>query len=119
MPVSQLVDVALPLPLYRTFTYAVEGQPRHPLVPGSRVVVPLRTGREIGIYLGPSDGRGLKSAPKAILDVPDPEPAITPALLALCRWIADYYVVPLGVALRCALPTLLTGAGEPTPSGTT
>jgi len=25
-------------------------------------------------------------------------------MLDLCRWIAEYYVTPLGVALRCALP---------------
>ena len=54
--------------------------------------------------------------PKAIHDVPDAEPAVTGELLTLCRWIAEYYVVPLGVALRCALPALLTGAGAPEPS---
>ena len=30
--------------------------------------------------------------------------------------IADYYIVPLGVALRCALPAALTGATDPTPA---
>src|SRR5437868_11340373 len=98
-----LAEVALPLPLFRTFTYAVPDGLRHALVPGTRVVVPLRTGKEVGIYLGPSDARSLgTAAPKPILDVPDAEPAVTPALLDVCRWIADYYVVPLGVALRCA-----------------
>src|SRR5947209_17226182 len=98
-----LAEVALPLPLFKTFTYAVPAGLRHPLVPGTRVVVPLRTGREIGIYLGPGDAGALGTAtPKAILDVPDAVPAVTPALLDVCRWIADYYVVPLGVALRCA-----------------
>ncbi|AHG90362.1 primosomal protein N [Gemmatirosa kalamazoonensis] len=112
-----LAEVALPLPLFRTFTYAVPERLRHPLVPGSRVVVPLRTGKEVGIYLGPGDPRSLGSAaPKAILDAPDAEPSVTPALLAVCRWIADYYIVPLGVALRCALPALLTGAAAPEPA---
>jgi primosomal protein N' (replication factor Y) len=117
-----LAEVALPLPLFRTFTYAAPERPRHPLVPGTRVVVPFHGRTEIGIYLGPGDaasltGRGGKAVtPKAILDVPDAEPAVTPSLLALGRWIAEYYVVPLGVALRCSLPAALTGAAAPTPS---
>jgi primosomal protein N' (replication factor Y) len=112
-----LAEVALPLPLFRTFTYAVPDDLRHPLVPGSRVVVPLRTGKEVGVYLGPADPTSLgKAKAKLILDAPDAEPAVTPALLEVCRWIADYYVVPLGVALRCALPVLLTGASAPEPT---
>ncbi|MGZ8376862.1 MAG: replication restart helicase PriA [Gemmatirosa sp.] len=117
-----LAEVALALPLFRTFTYAAPHAPRHALVPGTRVVVPFRGTTEIGVYLGPGDpatlvGKGGKPvAPKAILDVPDAQAALGPSLLALCRWIADYYVVPLGVALRCALPALLTGASAPTPS---
>ena len=43
------VDVALPLPLFQTFTYRVDGTPRHAPVEGSRVVVPLRNKRAIGI----------------------------------------------------------------------
>ena len=112
----RFVDVALPLPLFRNFTYAVDGEPANPLVPGARVVVPLRNKREIGVCVGVSDGASLKVEPKAILEVPDPQPAVDAPLLALCRWISDYYVVPLGVALRCALPALLTGAADPTPA---
>ncbi len=122
MSTPPLADVALPLPLFRTFTYAAPDTLRHPLVPGTRVVVPFRGGTELGIYLGPGDpatlaGKGGKVVTaKAILDVPDAQPAVTPSLLTLCRWIAEYYVVPLGVALRCALPALLTGAAVPEPS---
>ena len=122
MSAPPLAEVALPLPLFRTFTYAVPEAPRHALVPGTRVVVPFHGRTEIGVYLGPGDaatlaGRGGGAVtPKAILDVPDAEAAVTPSLLAICRWIADYYVVPLGVALRCALPVALTGAAAPTPA---
>ena len=112
---SRLIEVALPIPLFKTFTYAVEGTPANPLVPGTRVVVPLRRGKEIGICLGPADDYKGSAPPKPILDVPDAEPAIAPPMLALCRWIAEYYVVPLGQVLRSVLPVLLTGAGAPTP----
>ena len=87
----RLVDVALPLPLFRNFTYAVEGETRHPLVPGSRVVVPVRGGRAVGYCLGESDGVALGSTkPKAVIDVPDAEPAFRPDLLSVCRWMSEY-----------------------------
>lgn len=111
---SRLIEVALPLPVFQTFTYAVEGTPAHPVVAGSRVLVPVRTRRAIGICLG--DATGTVARPRAVLDVPDAEPAVSPGLLALCRWIADYYVAPLGVVLRAVLPAALTGADVPRPA---
>jgi primosomal protein N' (replication factor Y) len=43
-----------------------------------------------------------------VLAVLDRVPSATPDLLALCRWMAEYYVAPLGVALRAALPSVLS-----------
>ncbi len=115
MSAERLVEVALPLPLHQTFTYAVKEEPGNPLLPGSRVVVPLRRARAIGICLGASDGKGVKS-PRAIIDVPDPAPALDESMLELCHWIADYYVVPIGLVVRCVLPALLTGVAAPRPT---
>ncbi|HUF28957.1 MAG TPA: primosomal protein N' [Gemmatimonadaceae bacterium] len=115
-PAGRLVEVALPLPLFRTFTYVVEREPRHSVVPGARVVVPLRGGKEIGICVGDVAEYTGKAAPKTIIDVPDAEPAISATMLELARWIAEYYVVPIGQVLRSMLPVLLSGAGDPTPS---
>ncbi|HVE79511.1 MAG TPA: DEAD/DEAH box helicase, partial [Gemmatimonadaceae bacterium] len=112
-----LVEVALPLPLFHTFTYEVPDGLRNPVVPGSRVVVPLRKGREVGVVLGEGDGAGVgRGKLRPLLDAPDREPALDAAMLALCRWVAEYYVVPIGMAMRCALPGLLTGAATPTPA---
>ena len=36
------------------------------------------------------------------------EPSVPADVLELCRWIADYYVAPLGVAIRSALPSVLS-----------
>ena len=74
------------------------------------MVVPFRNGKEIGVCVGRRGRQPLKRKPKAVLESPDAEPALGAPLLELCRWIADYYVVPLGVALRTALPAALTGA---------
>jgi primosomal protein N' (replication factor Y) len=114
-PATRLIEVALPLPLFQTFTYALPDTSMDAPLPGSRVVVPVRGSRAVGICLGPSDGAGVAS-PREVLDVPDVEPALSPSMIALCRWIADYYVVPLGVVVRAALPALLTGAAAPRPA---
>jgi primosomal protein N' (replication factor Y) len=111
----RLIDVALPLPLFRTFTYAAPAETANPLVPGARVVVPVRNRRAIGICMGPSDGTPVKSL-RTIIDVPDPCPALSPGMLALCTWLAEYYVVPIGLVTRCVLPALLTGADVPRPA---
>jgi primosomal protein N' (replication factor Y) len=112
----RFVEVALPLPLFQTFTYTVEEGLANPVEVGSRVVVPLRSGKEIGIVVGISDVSPLKRKPKAVLESPDAEPAVGPSLLELCKWMADYYIVPLGVTLRTVLPAALTGAEDPHPT---
>ncbi len=115
-PAGGLVEVALPLPLFQTFTYAYDEQLADRIVVGARVVVPFRNKRQIGICIGPAGDKQLKRAPKKILDAPDTEPAVGARLLELCRWISEYYVVPIGVVLRTALPVLLTGAENPHPT---
>src|SRR5256714_9836870 len=112
----QFVQVALPLPLFQTFTYAVEDGLANPVRIGSRVIVPLRNDKEVGICVGLSDASPLKRKPKAVVDSPDVETAIGASLLALCRWVADYYLVPPRVVLRAVLPAALTGAHAPPPS---
>ena len=97
----QFVQVALPLPLFQTFTYAIEDGLSNPVRIGSRVVVPLRNDKEVGICVGVSEASPLKRKPKAVVESPDVEPAIGASLLELCKWMADYYVVPLGV---CSAP---------------
>jgi primosomal protein N' (replication factor Y) (superfamily II helicase) len=116
MTAPRFIEVALPLPLFQTFTYSVGDGPLPEA--GARVLVPVRNTRAIGICLGETDGAGI-ARPRAILGAPDGEPALSPPLLALCRWIAEYYIVPLGIVLRSVLPVLLTGAREPTPAART
>jgi primosomal protein N' (replication factor Y) len=103
-----LVEVALPLPVFQTFTYRVHGGAP---ADGTRVRVPFGRDERIGWVVGPGSGareRGLKE----VLDVLEEVPSVPPDLLRLCRWMADYYVAPLGIALRAALPSVLTDASR-------
>ena len=109
-----LVSVALPLPLFQPLTYEVPSGLEARIRVGSRVVVPVRGRREMGFVVGDGTLReGLKA--KAVLEAPDAEPVLEPSLIKVCRWIAEYYVAPLGMVLRTALPAALTGPSAPVP----
>lgn len=112
----RLVEVALPLPLFQTFTYEVPENLENPVANGSRVVVPFRNRRRIGICVGESGSAEARGRVREVVESPDATPAVSESVLVLCKWIAEYYVVPLGVALRAALPALLTGAADPAPA---
>ena len=107
-----LVDVALPVPLARTFTYEVE---RGEVEVGARVLVPFGRRRLIGWVVGRPEQvmEGVRVRP--VSAVLDPEPAVPDELLRLCRWVADYYVAPLGLVLRTALPAVLSDTARPAP----
>ena len=109
-----LVSVALPLPIFGGLSYVVPDHLAERVAPGSRVVVPVRGRREMGFVVGDGSLReGVKA--KAILDAPDAEPVVDRSLIKVCRWIAEYYVAPLGMVLRTALPAALTGPSTPVP----
>ncbi|MBC7897466.1 MAG: hypothetical protein H7066_18755, partial [Cytophagaceae bacterium] len=113
----RLLDVALPLPLFRTFSYAPGDHAPADVPNGTRVIVPFRNRREVGIVVGTREEEEGKRSYKDVLSYPDDEPAVRPALLDACQWMARHYVAPLGVALRSALPVLLTSAAAPAPPG--
>lgn len=99
-------DVALPLPLDRTFTYAA-GQPA-PAV-GSRVLVPFSGQRLTGVVVRLHDDalpEGVEAKPvQAVLDQSaDGSGLLPPELMRLAVWIAQYYLAPLGEVLRGMLP---------------
>jgi primosomal protein N' (replication factor Y) len=110
-----LVSVALPLPLYSSYTYDVPPDLADRVSVGSRVVVPVRGRREMGFVVGDGALReGVKA--KRVLEAPDERPVLDKSLLAVCKWVAEYYVAPLGMVLRTALPAALAGPETPLPA---
>src|SRR4029079_13265060 len=98
-----LVDVALPLPLFRTFTYSVPESDAAKARRGRRAVAPSRTRKEIGIIV--SEGREQNGIiPKPVDSLPDSEPVVSPSILSLCEWMAEDYVGSLCRAPRHAAP---------------
>ncbi len=94
-------DVALPVPLDMEFTYHVPAD-LSPIV-GGRVLVPFRQQRMTGIVVELHDRKPTVKT-KSVLGVLDEAPVLDEQLMRLGRWIADYYLAPLGEVFRTMLP---------------
>lgn len=97
------VDVSLPVPVDRSFTYEIPFTLRHRTRVGARVWVPFATRRLTGVVL-----RAHNDAPeqetREVLSLIDEEPVLDADLLKLANWIAEYYCAPLGEVLKGMLP---------------
>ncbi len=99
---SLYCDVALPVPLDRTFTYAVNGAT--PAV-GARVIVPFGGQRLMGVVMRVHDEplpEGVEAKP--VQTVMDHGALLNDEQLRLAGWIASYYCAPLGEVIRGMLP---------------
>ncbi len=99
---SLYCDVALPVPLGRSFTYLLGDLAAER---GSRVLVPFSGQRLVGFVLDvhdrlPPDGVELKKVERVL----DEAALLSPELLELGRWISAYYCAPLGEVLRGMVP---------------
>ena len=70
---------------------------------GGRVLAPFRQKRTLGIVTELHD-RAPRVKTKDILRVLDATPVLDDGLMALGKWIADYYLAPLGEVFRTMLP---------------
>ncbi len=98
-------ELALPLPLGRTFTYELPLTLRHRVQPGCRVIAPFGSRKVTGVVLRVHDNAG-EAGPnlREVLSLTDEEPVLDRALIELGHWIAEYYCAPLGEVLRGMLP---------------
>jgi primosomal protein N' (replication factor Y) (superfamily II helicase) len=92
----------------RTFTYAVPPGLRAAARPGVRVLVPFANREKIGWIDRIAETPERAERIKPVTAVLDAQPSVTPTILRLSRWIADYYLAPLGQVLRTVLPAGLT-----------
>jgi primosomal protein N' (replication factor Y) (superfamily II helicase) len=104
--VCDYVEVAVPVPLRRAFTYRVPQSLRGALAQGSRVAVPFGARKLAGYVLGEATQPPAGTRIKSVAGLLDPRPVFTPELLAFLREAADYYLHPLGEVLRAAAPAL-------------
>ena len=96
-------EVALPLPLRTSFTYRIPDALDEVAVTGARVVVPFRNRSMLGVILERGN-RDDDAELKEISEVLDAIPALSPRLIELGRWVASYYLAPIGETFRAMLP---------------
>ena len=108
---SPYVEVALPVPLRRVFTYDVPSGLRGTLQPGSRVAVSFSRRKLAGFVVSGRDElpEGVARA-LPVAGLLESEPVFTSELLRFLDQAAKYYMHPLGEVLRAAAPALPTGA---------
>ena len=107
------VDIILPVPIPKMFTYRVPHEMDDLVRIGCRVIVQfgsrkILTGVIGRIHENPPE----KYEAKYILEVLDDEPVINEIQISLFQWIADYYMCTLGEVLNIALPTGLKLSSE-------
>ncbi len=102
-------DVALPVPVDRSFSYSVPLTLQTRVQPGCRVLVPFGprnlTGVVTAVHAGaPAEARKASRELLPVHKLLDEAPVLDSALLRLGAWIAEYYCAPIGEVLRGMLP---------------
>ena len=102
------IDVVVPLPIRTTFTYLVSQKEYDFLDLGFRVMVPFGKSKYItGIVISKHKKFPSKYQAKEIEYIIDKEQIVTENQLTFFKWISDYYMCPLGLVIKVAMPKLL------------
>ena len=99
--------VAFPLPEDLTFSYAIPARLQSVAQRGSRVLAPLGQRPREGVIVDLMDEPDLPDESIKIKNLTvclDDIPTFSDELLALTKWMSEYYLSSWGEALRCAAP---------------
>src|SRR5881227_817160 len=119
--VPQFAHVAIPVHLRKLFTYRLPTSMQRSAQVGSRVMVQLgaktTAGYIVELISRLRTGTSLiESEIKDVQELLDVAPPLTPEVLEITRWVADYYAAPWGEVMRAALPAGINAAVEQTVS---
>ena len=98
------MSVAVPIPYLDPLTYNVPDS--YPTLPpiGARVRVPIGTRTVVGCVVSHDAVLDAGTEPRDLSEVLDEEPFLPPAIVDLCRWVAEYYMAGFGDAIGVAMP---------------
>lgn len=100
----QYVDVILPRPLDGFFTYAISSDMSSGVKLGIRVLVPFGASKTCTAMVVRMHDDKPAFETKQVLQVVDAMPMLLPQQLDLWKWIAQYYMAPIGDVYTAALP---------------
>ncbi len=95
--------VTLDLALRREFDYSIPQELAGTVAVGSRVKVPFSHREVLGVVTALADASPHTQL-KPILRVIGEQSLVTPRVLELARWIAEYYCCPVETALKSVVP---------------
>ncbi|MBN2214491.1 MAG: primosomal protein N' [Bacteroidales bacterium] len=99
------VDVILPLPLPRPYTYGISVRQTELLKPGCRIIVQFgKRKNHTAIIQSLHQNKPVNCEVKGIISVLDDKPTVSSKQLLFWEWIADYYMCTPGEVFRSALP---------------
>jgi primosomal protein N' (replication factor Y) len=99
---APFAEVALPLPIRQTFTYRIPETLVGRVAPGAEVQVSFRGRSRRGFVVALAAASPVERVRELAGVVGDV--VLSPHLLELARWVAEYYLAPLGEVLSAALP---------------
>ena len=103
---SYFIDVVLPIPIQKTFTYSVTEEEASFLQKGMRVAVSFgKTKMYTGLVFNIHQIAPMLYEAKEIHQILDEVPLVNEKQLNHWKWIADYYMCSLGDVYRAALPS--------------
>ena len=103
---KEIVEVAVGLPVFKTFHYRIPEKMRDSLQIGMRVLVPFK-GRKVtgfSIDLLEQPPKEVEEKLREVEDLLDEAPLVDPQMLRFYRWISNYYLYPLGEVIKTGLP---------------
>ena len=110
-------EVAIKVPLPRTFDYKVDKQldgMASPLKPGMRVLVPFGNQKKVAVVLAIKSKTDVpENKIKSIIEVIDDAPILSSEHIALLSFTSRYYCYPLGETIHIALPSALRQGESP------
>jgi primosomal protein N' (replication factor Y) len=103
---KEIVEVAVGLPVSKTFHYRIPEKMKNALQIGMRVLVPFKGRKVTGFSIDLLDRppKGVEEKLREVEDLLDEAPLIDLKILRFYRWIADYYLYPLGEVIKTGLP---------------
>ena len=111
-PLNHFASFAIAIPLYRVFDYAMDNSDSANI--GKRYRLPFGSGNKVGVLLNlQQDSSVAHERTRLVLDCLDEIPVLSEHMMALARWMANYYLQPLGeVIFQCLPAQLRSGKSE-------
>lgn len=106
-----IARVTLEIAVGKEFDYRVPENLTNAVFIGSRVKVPFGARRLMGVVTGLAE-RSERRNLLDLLSVVGRENLVTPKVLSLARWMAEYYCCPAEIALKSVLPDAVRGEKE-------